>query len=98
MLETVLDITHEHGLHARPADLFVRTANQFQSDIRINNLTTGSEAVNAKSILRVLGLGVHSRHSVKVVAEGPDAAEAIAALTRIVETNFMAEEQGPAQH
>ena len=52
---------------------------------------TGPEAVNAKSILRVLGLGVHSRYSVREVAEGPDAAEAIAALTRIVETNFISE-------
>jgi phosphotransferase system HPr (HPr) family protein len=92
MPETVLDIHHEHGLHARPADLFVRTANKFQADIRINNLTTGSEPVNAKSILRVLGLGVHSRHTVRVVAEGPDAADALEALTRIVETNFVVEE------
>lgn len=92
MLETTLNISHEHGLHARPADLFVRTANKFQAEIQISNLTTGSEPVNAKSILRVLGLGVHSRHSVKVVADGSDAADAIAALTRIVEANFVLEE------
>jgi phosphotransferase system HPr (HPr) family protein len=54
MSQITLTIRHEVGLHARPAALFVKTAKQFDSDIRV---TCRDRKANAKSILNVLTLG-----------------------------------------
>jgi phosphotransferase system HPr (HPr) family protein len=88
MIETQLTVKSEQGLHGRPADLFVRTANQFESDLTIRNVTSNSDVVNAKSILRVLSLGVYHGHIIQVMADGVDEERAIQAITRLVENNF----------
>ncbi len=85
MPEIILTITHEVGLHARPASIFVQTAAKFSSDIEI---TFGETTVNGKSILAVLTLGVHKDAEIKVTAEGEDAADALAALEELVLNNF----------
>ena len=88
MMEASLLVTNEVGLHARPAALFVQAANGFQSAVRVRNLTTKSEAVDAKSILGVLTLGVLRGHEILVSADGPDEAQAVHALRDLVEGNF----------
>lgn len=88
MVETELTLNNEQGLHARPADLFVRTANKFKSDITVRNLSTGSSDVNAKSILRILTLGVYSGHTIQVMADGEDENQAIEEIASLVNHNF----------
>jgi len=88
MVEKQLTVRSEQGLHGRPADLFVRTANQFDCDLTICNVTSSSEAMNAKSILRVLSLGVYRGHVIHVTADGADEKNAIWAITRLVRSNF----------
>ena len=88
MVETELTINNDQGLHARPADLFVRTANKFKSDITVRNLSTGSNDVNAKSILRILSLGVYSGHTIQVMADGEDETQAIEEIATLVNHNF----------
>jgi len=88
MVQTELTLNNEQGLHARPADLFVRTANKFKSEIKISNLSTGSSDVNAKSILRILSLGVYSGHTIRVVADGEDETQAIEEIKTLVNQNF----------
>jgi len=83
-----IKVTHPTGLHARPASLFVQTANQFTSEIKVKNLTEDSEPSNAKSILGVLTLGVMQDHEIEIVASGDDSEEAISALKELVEDNF----------
>jgi phosphotransferase system HPr (HPr) family protein len=83
-----ITITHPSGLHARPASLFVQTANKFNSNIQVQNLTDNSNLVNAKSILSVLTLGVCQNHEIEIVAEGEDAQDAIEALKVLIEDNF----------
>ncbi len=83
-----LTVSHPSGLHARPAAKFVRTAATFPCDINVSNLTTGSAAVNAKSILSVLTLGVNQGHRIQVGASGDSAEAALAALRQLVESNF----------
>jgi phosphocarrier protein len=80
-----LIVTHEVGLHARPASMFVQTAASFTSDIEI---THKDKTVNAKSILGVLTLGVHKDTEITLNAEGPDADEALKALKDLVQDNF----------
>jgi phosphotransferase system HPr (HPr) family protein len=85
MPETKLVIRNKVGLHARPAALFVQTAQGFQSDVRV--IKDGKEG-NAKSFKAVLALAVNQNDEVVVRAEGADAEAALAALTKLVEDNF----------
>ena len=85
MPELTLTIQHEVGLHARPAALFIQTAKQFDSNIRV---THGEREANAKSILSMLTLGADQGAVITVHAEGEDAEQALAALKALVEDNF----------
>jgi phosphocarrier protein HPr len=88
MVEAELTVNSEQGLHARPADLFVRSANRFLSEIKVRNLTNGSEYVNAKSILRILALGVYRGFRIQVSIDGPDEAAALEEIAALVNNNF----------
>ncbi|HET7034218.1 MAG TPA: HPr family phosphocarrier protein [Thermomicrobiaceae bacterium] len=89
MAETRVTITHPAGLHARPAALFVRTSAGFQSAITVRNLArAAARAADAKSILSLMTLGVEHGDEIAITAEGPDEAEAIAALRELVESDF----------
>jgi phosphocarrier protein HPr len=81
-------IHHKVGLHARPAALFVKTAAGFSSRITLENLTRGTQPVNAKSILSVLSAGVKMDDQIRIAAEGADEAAAVTALSDLVNSNF----------
>jgi len=83
-----LTVKHKVGLHARPASQFVKLAGSYPCDLQVRNLSTGSDPVNAKSILSVLTLGVNCDHQIEVTASGDQADEALAAITDLVESNF----------
>lgn len=83
-----IQVPHPAGLHARPASLFVQTANKFSSDISVQNLTDHSDVVNAKSILNVLTLGVMKDHEIEITADGDDAEEALKAFKALIQDNF----------
>jgi phosphotransferase system HPr (HPr) family protein len=88
MQEVILTVRNKVGLHARPAALFVRTANKFKANIKVENLSRGSSPVNAKSILSLLTVAVECNHRIQVTAEGKDEVEAITALKELVNSNF----------
>ena len=83
-----LTVNHPSGLHARPAALFVRAASAYPCTVLVSNLTDNKPAVNAKSILKVLTLGVNQGCTIRVEAEGEKAEEALADLSRLIATNF----------
>ena len=83
-------IQNEVGLHARPAAMFVRCANKFRSGIKVRNMNSGRPAVNAKSILQVLGLGVAQGNGIEIQIEGDDEEKAAAALTQLILSDFAA--------
>jgi phosphotransferase system HPr (HPr) family protein len=85
MVEIRIAVTNPHGLHARPAAVFVRAAAGFRSTIRIKNLSRDSHEVDAKSLLSVLAVGVSQGHEVLLRAEGTDADEAIAGLSALLQ-------------
>ena len=88
MAEATIQVKHKAGLHARPASLFVQTANKFSSNIRVKNLTAEGGFVDAKSIIMVLTLGVIRDHEVLIQTDGADADTALRALTSLIENNF----------
>ena len=81
-------IRHKLGLHARPAATFVKTAATFSARITLENLSRGTQPVNAKSILSVLSAGVKKAEQIRITAEGADEAAAVTALSELVASNF----------
>ncbi len=79
-IEGVFTINNPHGLHARPSANLVKTAKEFESEIWVANLDTDGKAVNAKSLMKLVSLGVKSGHRLQFVAKGADAEQAIAKI------------------
>ena len=88
MTQMVVTIEHEAGLHARPLAVFVKAAKAFQSDLRVENVTSGKGPVNGKSPLNLMLLTVQRGHQIRIQADGPDSEELIAALDRLIVANF----------
>ncbi len=85
MKESSITIRHPVGLHARPAALFVQTAQKFTSKISVSY---NAKTANAKSLLGLLGLGVTRDVEVLIKADGADEEEAVKALVALVESDF----------
>ena len=73
------------GLHARAAARFVKVASRFRSQIRV---TRGQQTMDGKSILGLLLLAAARGSQLTITADGPDDAEAVAALAALVERGF----------
>lgn len=76
----VFKIKNSHGLHARPGAMLVAEAKKFESNIKVSNLDGDGKAVNAKSLMKVIALGVKHGHQLQFIAEGPDAAQALESI------------------
>jgi phosphocarrier protein FPr len=94
MRELELTLRNPTGLHARPAKVFVNTAKQFESNIRVQH---GEKKVNAKSAISILTLGVGYGGQICVTAEGPDEEAAIEALRTAVESGLGEEVKRPPE-
>jgi phosphocarrier protein len=88
MTEATRTINHPVGLHARPAALFYRTRRTFQSRVTIQNLSRPETTEVEVSTINLMKIGVQQGHEVRLRANGPDEAEAIAALCKLIEENF----------
>jgi len=78
-------ICNQRGLHARASAKFVKLASTFDSEIRV---TRDGVTVNALSIMGLLMLGAGNGCDVQIEAEGPDATEAVEALSDLVNRKF----------
>ena len=78
-------VSNPQGLHARPADLFVKTASKFTARVEVNK---NGELVDGKSILSILTLGATSGTELTIHADGVDADEAVCQLSKLVELGF----------
>ena len=85
MIEREAQIVNQDGLHARPAAQIVKLANTFGSEIE---LCKDGVSVNGKSIMGVMMLAAEFGSSVMIRADGPDAQQAVDALTKLVEGGF----------
>ena len=76
-----ITVNNEVGLHARPATFFIQKANEFKSAIWVEK---DERKVNAKSLLGVLSLGIVKGTTITLIADGPDAKEAVEALVQLI--------------
>ena len=87
MVESTVTVRNKLGLHARAAAQLVRTANHFQSDLRLERMD-GSTTADAKSILNVLMLAASGGTELRVIADGADEQNAVTAVAALFEAGF----------
>ena len=80
-----LVVQNKLGLHARPASMFVKLANKFESEIFV---IKDGEEVNGKSIMGLMMLAAGPGTSLTICAVGGDAQEALDELEQLVSRNF----------
>lgn len=85
MAERSVQIVNKHGLHARPAAEMVKAASRFKADITISR---DDLEVNGKSIMGVMMLAAEYGATITLKASGPDADDALDALSALVASRF----------
>ncbi|MCI0747606.1 MAG: HPr family phosphocarrier protein [Verrucomicrobia subdivision 3 bacterium] len=80
-----LVITNKLGVHARPAAMFVKTANRYDCDVFVEK---DGERVNGKSIMGLMMLAAGPGSRLLIFAEGEDAAKAVVELEALVKRKF----------
>lgn len=85
-------IRNRLGLHARAAAKFVNAATRYAAHIRVSHR---GRTMDGKSIMGILLLAAGSGATVVITAEGPDEADAVDMLCRLVDGGF-GEEQWSA--
>ena len=83
LAKQTVTIVHSQGLHARPAALFVQLAKAFTCRVVVKK---GRKVVDGKSIMGLLTLAAGPGARIAIVADGPDAHEAVAQLVELVTT------------
>ena len=81
----VLQIKNRLGLHARAAAQFVQTAAKFDAEVTV---AKDDQVVNGRSIMGVMMLAAEQGSHIEVVATGPQAAEALEAITALLDARF----------
>lgn len=85
MIEKTFVVSNKLGLHARPASIFVTTTGRFQSNIKV--VKNGQE-VDGKSIMGILMLAAGPGTELKIVIEGPDEQDLMAAIDNLFARHF----------
>ena len=80
-----LTIANKLGIHARPAAVFVKTANRFVSEILVEK---DGEKINGKSIMGLMMLAAGPGSKLTVSAQGHDASQALAELETLIKRKF----------
>ena len=85
-LRISVKLPNRNGLHARPAHLFVQTANRFESELAVGR--EGLEKVNGKSIMGIMMLAAECGAELVLESDGTDAEQQLAALRELIESGF----------
>ena len=78
-------IVNASGLHARPAAVFAKQAGSYESKVTIKNVTKGSAALDASSMLSIMMLAAKQGNEVEIAAEGTDEQKAVDELVSLIE-------------
>ena len=80
-----LVVLNKAGIHARPAAMFVKTANRFACEIFVEK---DGEKINGKSIMGLMMLAAGPGSKVTLYVKGADAATAIAEIEALIQRKF----------
>mgnify|MGYP001379932464 FL=1 len=85
MLQREVEIINKLGLHARASAKLTQVAGRYQAKVWVGR---NGRRVNAKSIMGVMMLAAAMGSKLVVETEGPDEAEAMAAVTQLIAGRF----------
>jgi len=80
-----LEIVNKLGLHARAAVLLVQSASRFDAEVTVSK---DGQSVNGRSIMGIMMLAAEQGSRIDVETRGPQAREALAAITELVANKF----------
>src|SRR5690349_5104429 len=78
-------VLNKLGIHARPAAMFVKTANRFECDVFVEK---DGEKVNGKSIMGLMMLAAGPGSKLTIYGEGDDCTEALAEIEALMKRKF----------
>jgi phosphocarrier protein len=81
----LVEIVNQRGLHARASAKFVKAASQFDAHVTVSR---EGQTVEAQSIMGLMMLGAGPGSVLEIVAEGPQAEQALEALVQLIEDRF----------
>lgn len=87
-LEATFVLKNEHGLHARPAAMLVNEAKKYAAKIEVQNVDKNSPLVSAKSMMKIVSLGVTKGTNLRFVATGEDAQAALNGIGAAIEAGL----------
>ncbi|HZC37966.1 MAG TPA: phosphoenolpyruvate--protein phosphotransferase, partial [Sphingomicrobium sp.] len=80
--ERAVTINAAHGLHARPAARIAAQLRPFAAEVE---LLLGDRSAGARSVVRILGLGIRHGDEVRIVGRGRDSQAAVEAVAELIE-------------
>ena len=86
-VERTVTVSNKYGLHARASTALVKTAAQYESEVRLGR-EGGDDFVDAKSILGIMSMGAECGAHLCLKAEGADATDALDAIIDLFERKF----------
>ena len=78
-------VANKLGIHARPAAMFVKVANQFDADVFVEK---DGERVNGKSIMGLMTLEASQGVRIRVTATGDDAEQVLNEIQELIDNRF----------
>jgi phosphocarrier protein len=89
MLQREVEIINRLGLHARASAKLTQVAGRFKASVWLGR---NGRRVNAKSIMGVMMLAAAKGAKVTVEADGPDEAQALEAVAKLIADCFEEDE------
>ncbi|MCG5515122.1 MULTISPECIES: HPr family phosphocarrier protein [unclassified Ectothiorhodospira] len=80
-----VEIINKLGMHARAAAKFVNLASSYAAELEVEK---GTRRVNGKSIMGIMMLAASRGTTVRLIAEGEDAQDALDALEGLIGERF----------
>jgi phosphocarrier protein HPr len=80
-------LVHAVGMHARPAVKLTKLAKKFQAQISVR-VEGAAEWINAKSVAKIMAMRAAHGSMIEIKASGSDAEAAVAALVKLIATDF----------
>ena len=84
-----VEIVNKRGLHARASAKFVKCASEFDAEVRVSR---EGQSVDARSIMGLMMLAAGPGCCIEILAEGPEANQAVEAPAALVAARFEEEE------
>ena len=83
--EADVEIVNELGLHLRAAAAFAKVAERYRSEV---TLERDRLSANGKSVIALVTLAAARGSTVRIIADGDDAEDAVGALVELIQGRF----------